>query len=174
MTHMRAGWLMVCGLVCGGALGCNQGPASDSPELLAQRARLLLASEPADAVGVLDAREQPGAGQQVRLVGRIGGMADPWTEGQAAFVMTDPSAAATGHEAGACSDGCPFCADKQDATRALAVVQFVDPSGKVLPYDARQLFGLRPDDTVVVEGRIDHNDGQGPLLVSATGLYIRR
>jgi hypothetical protein len=142
-------------------------------EMTAARARFLLAEEPADAQGVLDLRETAATGDVV-VVGRVGGVSQPWSRGQAVFIISDPTVGGE-DEGHVCSDeGCPFCANKKQAeNEAIAVVQFIDAQGRVLPLDARELFGLELQQTVVVRGRAKV-DELGSLIVSANGLYIRR
>jgi hypothetical protein len=148
------------------------GCGSSEAELSAARAQFLLAEEPADPVGLMELRESSASGDVV-VVGRIGGVSEPWTKGQALFVISDPSAdGCDGHDH-VCSEGCPFCSRKQAENESIAVVQFVDPQGRVLPLDARELFGLELEQTVVVRGKA-HVDELGSLVLSADGLYIRR
>jgi hypothetical protein len=150
------------------AAGCNRVQA----EMAAARAQFLLAEEPADAQGVLDLRDAGTTGDVV-VVGRVGGVSQPWSKGQALFIISDPTAGDDGGHV--CIDeGCPFCANKKQAeNEAIAVVQFVDAQGRVLPLDARELFDLQTQQTVVVRGRAKI-DELGSLILSANGLYIRR
>src|SRR5688500_1528406 len=98
--------LLLCPITA--LIGC--GPAGVSPEVAQQRERYLLSEEPSGAVGVLDVREAESLPELVTLVGKIGGTTSPWSPGQASFVITDPSAAAEGHDD--CGDDCPFCKHK--------------------------------------------------------------
>lgn len=160
----QMGWLLPLALL---AAGCGTHADID-----AARARYLLAEEPNDARGILELREAAATGEVV-VVGRVGGVSQPWSKGQAAFIITDPTAG--GDDAHVCTDdGCPFCAKKKQAeTDAIAVVQFVDARGQVLPLDARQLFDLQVEQTIVVRGEAKV-DSLGSLILSANGLYIRR
>lgn len=169
-------WLLLALALLAGQLvaGCGRAESGPDPQLAARRARLLLASEPADALGVLDARQSCQPGQEAVIVGRVGGTANPWSPGQATFVMADAALAHDGGQHDHCPDGCPFCEAKRTAQAGLAVVQFVDQRGQVLPLDAQELFGIGPRDTVVVRGRVDQNGPDGMLIVSASGLYVRR
>ena len=170
----RSFLLMPCALAALLAAGCS-GNSAGGPELAALGAPFVLSEEPADALGVLDAREAVGTESEIVLVGQIPASPDPWTKGKALFLVADPAALATEEDpAHACGDGCPFCAKKQeDQTTGLAVVQFVDSSGQVLQHDARQLFGVESNQMVVVRGKAVI-DELGTLIVSANGLYIRR
>jgi hypothetical protein len=136
------------------------------------RAKYLLASEPAGAVAVLDARTSPLDRGDITVVGRIGGVADPWTKDRAAFVIADTSA--TGDADDGCTDACcQFCQQKKAAAPSLALVRFVDDDGRVLPIDARRLFGLTEHQTVVIRGQAKLSD-VGLLVVAAKGMYVRR
>ena len=50
-----------------------------------------LAAEPAGAKGVIDVRKDAKDGDEVVVVGRVGGAAKPFTEGRATFLIVDPS-----------------------------------------------------------------------------------
>ena len=122
------------------------------------------------------AREGLVGEKEIVVLGTIGGVADPWEKGRAAFMIADPSTASVEDEdAHVCTDeSCPFCAkNKTPESEMLALVRFVDERGQVIAVDARELFGLRADDLVVVRGRA-RVDELGYLVVVADGLYIRR
>ena len=155
--------------------GCSQESSGVDPRWAVQRENLLLDHEPDGAVGVLDAREMiPHAGKLV-IVGRIGGVDDPWGRDEASFAIADPSWAPDDHATHEdCGDDCPFCSAKEDsANDAVALVQVVDEAGKVLPVDARALLGVDTDQMVVVLGDAEVNS-LGLLVVSAQGIYVRR
>lgn len=170
---LAASWMAL--LLTIPAIGCGKATSgSDLDAVAHQRDRFLLKTEPGDAMTVLDLRDVIQGEQEVTLIGQIGGVAEPWADGRAAFVMADPSilmeTEGSGH--GEACD-CPFCSKKPDNNRALARVNFTDEDGRVLPVDARQLFGLEDRQTVVVHGRA-RVDELGGLVVAAKGLYIRR
>jgi hypothetical protein len=143
------------------------------------RATYLLGAEPPDAQGVLDVREAlmangTSSAGEVVLVGRIGGVAEPFTEGRGVFVIVDPATAAEGDEHGhECGPDCPYCAKQQDEGESLAFIQFLAPDGEVLEIDARKLFPVEAGQTVVVRGAAAVDEA-GYMIVSASGLYIRR
>ena len=49
------------------------------------------AEEPADAKSVVDVRKAAKDGDEVTIIGRIGGDVDPWVKGRAAFLIVDHS-----------------------------------------------------------------------------------
>jgi len=124
--------------------------------------------------------------QGVTVVGHIGGLANPWTgvhpdypfaKTQAVFFLADPQAVVENEESGhshAPGEECAFCAaHAADKSDMLAMVQFVDEKGAVLPLDVRELFDVKEKDTVVVRGQARVTEG-GILVVDAQGLYIRK
>lgn len=161
-------WWKLCPFLVLWSLACG----TDNTQLDTQRAKYLLADEPPGAVGILDLRESISGDQRVVLVGQIGGITDPWSRGQASFVIVDPVALMEGEGHSQDCD-CPFCRQSSEETEGLALVQFVDDSGEVLSVDAQRLFGVSQDQMVVVQGRAKL-DQLGHLVVAAHGLYVRR
>ena len=197
------GVLGACALVA----GCSQQP--EDPRFAEYRGQFLLADEPEDVTGVIALREElaPAEGEEtaappqereVALVGVIGGVEKPWSDGHATFVIVDPSAElvddhdhehgdhAHDHSHGSASAAhshshahdhdhahCAFCKAQGPNMEALAVVQFSDADGKVLPLDARKLFGITEKQMVVVRGKARLDETQ-TLIIAANGLYVRQ
>lgn len=158
--------------------GCG---SSSSPGELTQvtpvsidGSQFLLADEPEDAVGVIEARESAEDGAPVVVVGRIGGSANPWIQGRAAFLLLDASMSvvAEGQDSGGpelCTGDC--CASERLGCTTL--VKVVDANGKLVAADSRQLLGVAENDTVVVRGKAN-KDESGNFVVLADGVFIRR
>jgi len=165
---------IACLLLAGLLLGCS--PSTDTA-LESVRGQYLLNAEPSDAAGVLDVREGFSETEQsVVVVGQIGGVDDPWTHGAASFVVADPSHLAMAALAGDCEADCDcvFCRKKSEHdTTPLALVKFTDKQGEVVPIDARKLFEISEQQTVVVRGKATI-DALGVMVIAADGMYIRR
>ncbi len=162
-----AAWLFASVLAAGCARTEAPGPLDPAG------AKFLLADEPAGAKGVLAAREAWKDGDEVIVLGRIGGSTQPFS-GRAAFTIVDPSLKPCNEKG---DDKCetPWdycCDDAKDIARASAFVKFVDGSGQTLPQDARQLLGVKELQTVVVRGRAKR-DGDN-LTVLADGVHVRK
>lgn len=160
--------------------GCQRNaPTVDTATTVAARDRYLLDDEPEGVEGVLDVQESYSAPRDVVLVGKIGGVDNPWTSGKAAFILADPIAlaekASTDANHGCDDPGCKFCARKKadELKEGLAVVEFKDDQGQVVAIDARQLFNVDESHMVVVRGRAHVNE-LGCLVVAADGLYVRK
>ena len=130
----------------------------------------------------------PTESAEVIVVGKIGGVPNPWkdaqpdypwTKNQAKFVLADAAAAAEveahgSHHHDDPDHECPFCASAADSD-AVAVIRFFDESGKVISIDARKLFEVKEDATVVVKGTARLvGSKEGLLMIDADGIYVRR
>jgi hypothetical protein len=158
--------------------GCQQAP-SPSAEAHKPRgevregARYLLAAEPPDAKGVIQVRERAKDGDTVVVIGRVGGSREPCVKGRAAFTIVDPSYPSCDERGENCETPWDYChATKEEMTRATAMVKVVDGEGKTLAQDVQEFLGVRPPQTVVVQGRAKR-DENGNLTVLAEGIYIR-
>ena len=155
--------------------GSASGTASKAPSPAANidASQYKLTDEPEGAVGVIAARESSEDGAPLVLVGRIGGAANPWIDGRAAFTLLDASMSvvAEGEDSGEgelCMGDC--CAtERLDCT---TLVKVVDAQGQLVPVDSRELFGLKESDMVVVKGTAK-KDKSGNFVMLAKGLYIR-
>lgn len=150
-------------------------PPAAIPQEALDKGRFLLTTEPAGAKGIRAARKDAKDGDDVVIVGRIGGERQPWVEGRAAFRVVD-AAFTPCNEKG--DDGCKtpwdYCCDDSDELhQGMATVKVVDGEGKTVPVDARKLLDVKELQTVVVKGKAKR-DEQGNLTVLASGLYVRR
>jgi hypothetical protein len=156
------------------AAGCGGGTSTNKDRAGATGAKYLLTEEPAGAKEVTDARKEAKDGDEVVVVGRIGGDVKPWVEGRAAFWIVDSSLKSCKETEG---DNCPTpwdycCTPKEDLVKVMATVKVVDAKGETVQTDARELLGVSELQTVVVRGRAKR-DEQGNLTVLATGVYPR-
>jgi hypothetical protein len=145
-------------------------PSPDSP-----LAGYLLNAEPEAGapINVLDARKDTKDGDDVVLVGRVGGSVSPIVEGRAMFTIADKSFKPC-NETG--DDGCPtpwdYCCEA-GVNKGLATIKFVGEDGKTIAADAREGFGLKELQTVVVKGKAKRDEA-GNLTILATGVYVKR
>ena len=133
----------------------------------------LLTAEPDRARDVIAVRESAEHGEEVVILGRIGGSTSPWVEGVAAFSIVDPSLTPCSDMPG---DGCPtpwdYCCEA-DLSKSKVLVKVIDDRGNVVRADARDLLQVQELITVVVKGKA-HRDDAGNLTVLATGIFVRR
>ena len=155
--------------------GCSR--PSTEPDLTLRPSpegeKLFLASSPANHQTVIQARETAKDGDEVAVLGRIGGSVSPWVDGRATFTIVDPTLTACSDKPGA-SCGTPWDyhqeADKLPAS--IATVKFLDDSGKDLEIDARSLLAVKELTSIVVTGKA-RRDGAGNLTVLASGVFVQ-
>ena len=132
-------------------------PSKPSPE----GEKLILAALPENHQTVIEARETTKDGDEVAVLGRIGGSAEPWVNGRAAFTIVDPTLKACSDIPG---DSCPmpwdYCCETDKLPKAMATVKFVDEAGKTIDTDARQLLGVKELTRVVVKGEAHRGRGR--------------
>ncbi len=166
---LGAVWLLV---------GCGQ-PVSQptlttkTPAPKIDGTKFVLAEEPADAKTVDEVRETAKDGDDVVIVGRIGGDRDPWVADRAAFLIVDPSRIPCSERKNdSCKTPWDYCCET-DLAKSKATIKFVDDAGKTLANDARQLLNVKELQTVVVKGHAKRDEA-GNLTVLASGLFVRQ
>lgn len=148
-------------------VGCARSSAEQTAS--SKNNEYILPTEPTGALDVMDVRENAKDGESVLVLGRIGGGVKPWIDGRAAFLLVDERLVSSCDEE-QCQDECAECA--QELAAATTMVKFVDAQGKVLAVDARQLLGLKEQQTVVVRGTASR-DKSGNVSIVANGIHIR-
>ena len=132
----------------------------------------LLKEEPKDAKAVVAVRKEGKNGEDVVIVGRIGGRKNPWIKGAAAFSIVDEAIKSCDQIPG---DTCPtpwdYCCEV-GLPQKTVLVTFVDDAGKVVKKDARQLLKVKELQTVVVKGKVKR-DKTDNVSIQATNVFVR-
>jgi hypothetical protein len=167
--------------------------AAGSLDPAGQRSRLTMKEEPKDAQQILfvqktmaaaQSKANPAETREVTVVGQIGGMPNvwpdlhptfPWYEKQASFFVVDKKIAAMFAEHakhhGGNSSNCAFCQSlAAKNAHAVAVVNLIDENGEIIRLDARELLGLKENQTVVIRGKARLLGGS-MLVIDADGVY---
>lgn len=158
--------------ICLLALGCSSSNESGAPSASqSDTSPYLAASEPEQAMPVGVARERVEDGQEVSVIGVIGGSREPFVDGLAAFTIVDPKVPSCVDE-----EGCPtpwdYCCTQDQVKDNIATVKIVDGSNAPVAKSAKELLGVSELSTVVVSG-IASRDGQGNLSLAATKVFVR-
>lgn len=155
------------------AIGCG---SAEDPQVARYRTALELADEPKGSVTIEDARSNIESVQKVVLTGRIGVPDLPkWWSGDTATIYISEGTKDSHYNPGEGHNPatCPFCKRKWKVEDSMAIVNFVDDSGKPVPVSAKKLWGnLQEGDFVVVRGT-SSLDEAGSLVVESDGLFIR-
>ena len=149
-------------------------PPNPSSAPAVDGSKYVLTAEPEGAGDVIKVRNEAADGEDVVIVGRIGGSANPWIEGRAAFSIVDGSLKACSDIEG---DTCPipwdYCCETPKLPTATALVKIVDEGGNLVKADARELLRVKELSTVVVKGKAKRDDA-GNLTVLASGVFIKK
>lgn len=164
-------WVALLAVVLAGCGSIETG--SSDGDSSADGSKYLLSSEPAGAQNVKAILESAQDGDDIVVVGRVGGEENPWVDGLAAFSIADLSLTPCNEVEG---DNCPMpwdycCEPELAANRTL--VKVVDESGSVVASGAKELLKLEELQTVVVQGEASRDDN-GNVSVLATGVFVRQ
>jgi len=174
---MKTYTLTITCLALAFALGCSQDPSapatSAAPAIAVDGDKYRLSEEPSDAKDVIQARESTEDGDDVVVVGRIGGSKDPWIADRAAFSIVDGSLKACSDIPGdMCKIPWDYCCETGKLPTGTALVKVVDEKGDIVRADARPLLDVKELSTVVVQGKAQRDDA-GNLTILASGVYVR-
>lgn len=171
--------MLLVGLV--GAVGCGNEPkaampaaGAGNPMASTSNLKYVLMAEPPGAQNIVNLRKSAKDGEDVVVVGRIGGSEQPWVEGRAAFSIVDLSLKPCNEkDDDACKTPWDYCCDTDQLPKSMVAIKFVESDGKTVGADARQLLGVKELQTVVVKGKAKRDEA-GNLTVLGEGLFIRR
>ena len=152
---------------CGGGAEHEPLPASDVPE------HFHLTAPPPGARPVADVLASAQSGDEVVVVGRVGGAERVFVDGFAAFTLVDPGVQPCGVGK---MDDCPtpwdYCCDPPEVmAKSTLSVELVDGKSP-LRASARGFHGLDHLSTVVVQGELVR-DGEGNARVLARGIHVK-
>lgn len=129
-------------------------------------------TEPDGALAVGEARQAIQDGQDVTLVGLIGGSSKPFVDGLAAFTIVDAKVPYCAKD-----EGCPtpwdYCCESDAVKDNIATIKIVDESGNPVTADARELLNVKELSTVVVKGKAKRDD-QGNLTVDTSQVFVQK
>ncbi len=156
--------------------GCSRDNSSPPNTPSSDGAKYLLAQEPAGALPVKEVRQKAKDGEDVVIVGRLGGSKEgTFSPDRVLFFIVDPGFKTCDEIPG---DTCPTpwdycCEDATVLKQGMATVKVVDDQGKTIPQNAKTFLGLKELQTIVVQGKAKKDD-KGNLTVLASGIYIRK
>ncbi len=172
--------LAVCWTTTLSLSGCSYGEkssvvsdADSAPAVSVDGSKYLLDEEPGDVRGVTETRKDAKDGDDLVIVGRIGGSQSPFTEGLAAFSIVDESLRACSDIPGdLCEKPWDYCCETHLLADSTVLVKVVDDQETLIQADARQLLQVKELSTVVVQGKAKRDDA-GNLTVLAHHIYVK-
>lgn len=156
------------------SVGCESSQVASESKVGADMpgSQFVLDTEPEGALAVGEARQAIEDGQDVTLVGLIGGSSEPFVDGLAAFTIVDAKVPYC-----AADEGCPtpwdYCCESDAVKDNIATIKIVDESGSPVAADARELLHVKELSTVVVKGKAQRDD-LGNLTVASSEVFVRQ
>ena len=131
----------------------------------------MLDTMPEGAVDVAQAKVTAKEGEQIALIGRIGGRSEPVTASSGLFVIMDPSLpTCADNPEDQCATPWDYCCETPGTITAnAATVQLRDDEGKPITFAEGD---LQPLSRVAVIGTVAPRPNSDTLIVHATGVYL--
>jgi hypothetical protein len=167
--------MLAAALACLGlAGGCGKKKEDKKP--LPAAGEYLLSADPGGAAEVLNVKEKAEDGQEVVVIGRVGGEKKPLIEGRAAFNIVDSSLFPC-DEAEKCPTPWDYCCTPlEELTKATLLVRVVDAAGQTIELDekatAKDWLGIEPLQTLVVRGTLQKD--KHSISLKAKGIFIKK
>jgi hypothetical protein len=168
---LLTGFILICLIGCGSTTNpAAQAPPPDQDAM----AKYLLSAEPADAKSVVETKTSAKDGEEITLVGRIGGSQTPFVSDRASFTIVDTALIPCSEKPGeSCRTPWDYCCDLDQLPKATAMVKVVDADGQTVPLDAKRDLGMQELQTVIVKGTAKRDEA-GNLTVLTPAVYVKK
>lgn len=154
-------------------------PAAATPSAAAPAVALpdgLVTRGPAQGTPVTAAKASAQQGQEVVVVGRIGGSVNPFVADRAVFTIVDPAlmSCADMDDPDHCKTPWDYCCEERTKMRAgTATIEVTGADGKPLALPLRGVQGLDPLATIAVTGTVTERNDAGLLVIRAKRIEVR-
>jgi hypothetical protein len=136
----------------------------------------LVVRGPAQGTHVAAAKASARQGDEVVVVGRIGGSESPFVAGRAVFTIVDPALVACSDmdDPDHCRTPWDYCCEDRARMRAgTATVEVAGADGRPLAVALQGTAGLEPLATVAVTGTVVERNDAGLFVVRARRIEVR-
>ncbi len=134
---------------------------------------VFVASEPAGAISVIEARKNPAPGTEITVIGRVAGAMEPFSKDFATLVLADDTLMTCDREPGdACEtpwDAC--CVEPTVIAASRLSVQVNGADGQPINAPLKGVKGLKELDQIVIQGKVAPGSNAENLIVEATGIF---
>ena len=170
-TASLAAALLVAALAaCGDAPAQSKAPAGATGALAG-----IVVRGKSDGLPVAEAKRRTAAGQDIAIVGRIGGSEEPFAGDRAVFTVVDLSLKSCAHvdDPDHCATPWDYCCEDRNALRdGTATVEIAGADGRPLAGSVRGTAGLDPLAVVTVVGTVTDRNDKGLLVVRARRIEV--
>ena len=136
----------------------------------------LVVRGPAQGTHVAAAKAAARQGEEITIVGRIGGSVNPFVADRAIFTIADPAlvSCADMDDPDHCKTPWDYCCEDRAKMRAgTATIEVAGADGKPPAVALRGVQGLEPLATVAVSGTVVERNDAGLLVVRAKRIEVR-
>lgn len=162
-------------LVAALAAGCGDAPGAPSAPAAAGALSGIVVRGKSDGLHVAEAKRRVAAGEDIALVGRIGGSEAPFAGDRAVFTIVDLSLKSCAHmdDPDHCATPWDYCCEDRTALRdGTATVEIAGSDGRPLAGSVRGTAGLDPLAIVTVVGTVTDRNDKGLLVVRAKRIEV--
>ena len=168
---------LTCLTVALATAGCGVEQAPSTPASAAGYlpAGLFVATPPAGAKSLAEAKSGTSPGDHVVFEARVGGRVEAFVEHRAIFFVADAGLQSCDQIHGeSCTTPWDYCCeDPKSLLQNIGTVQVVDASGQPLKQSLLSEHGLEPLRTIVVEGTVQQADTAGNFVVNADRIHVK-
>lgn len=159
---------------------CGEKPATEASKTEQKSSVLdsiILKEEPAEAISVNAARQNPEHGKTITVTGKVMGTPSPIVEGRAVIVIGDPAKLTSCdlRPEDSCTTPWDVCCDDQEVIKNnIATIQVLDKDGKRIKESLRDVGGIKELSVLTITGVIDESSSKDNLIINATGIYPKQ
>ncbi len=134
---------------------------------------VFVATEPAGAISVIEARKNPAPGTEVTVIGRVAGAMEPFSKDFATLVLADDTVMTCERNPG---DSCPTpwdacCVEPKTLAASRLSVQVSGADGQPIDATLKGAKGLKELDQIVIRGKVAPGSNAENLMIEATAIY---
>jgi len=146
-------------------------PAAPPPRIPAE---IFVDKAPEDAKCVAEIKKSARKGDEVVMLAKIGGRAEPFIRNRAMFLVADRCLKSCDQIPGdTCGKPWDYCCESPESLKAnTATVVIAGPDGKPLKCAAQGVGGLEPLALVVIEGKVVERDDKGVFIIEARRIHV--
>lgn len=125
---------------------------------------------------VAAAKSSAKQGDEIIIVGRIGGSEEPFVSGRAVFTIVDPAlkSCADAGDPDHCSTPWDYCCeDRASLKRSTATIEIIGTDGRPISCSVQGISGLNPLATIAVTGTVTERNDAGLFVVRAKKIEVR-
>jgi hypothetical protein len=176
MNHSSTFVRLACILAASALVACDGAQEKPAAAATSTIPAGMVARGPAQGTGVTAAKGSAKQGDEIVIVGKIGGSETPFSADRAVFTIVDPAlkSCADGGDPDHCATPWDYCCEDRKALKSgMATIEIAGANGKPLAGSVKGVSGLDPLAIVAVTGTVTERNDAGMLVVRARKIEVR-